>query len=230
MVGESFLNSKWNGESWDSSQSRFSSLISEVRKLESRDTEMTCSGPCKRLMAKWGPWRGHLYFMTTAPSTPWPSISKHWFIPFYSSHTSVSHHIYLSCVSFSWILYLTLTSGTIFFPSSSQKHTLLSTHYPSDNALSLDLTNTRNTVPISMLFPHSRWPSHPWNVVHLCDCLAHSSLAFTVQPSCKVASSTPSFLALNSAPASTCVPVLLSHLKMNTQTLAWFLSHSKFYS
>lgn len=127
MVGESFLNSKWNGESWDSSQSRFSSLISEVRKLESRDTEMTCSGPCKRLMAKWGPWRGHLYFMTTAPSTPWPSISKHWFIPFYSSHTSVSHHIYLSCVSFSWILYLTLTSGTLLFLSSSWSHTLPST-------------------------------------------------------------------------------------------------------
>lgn len=90
--------------------------------MESRDTEMTCSGPCKRLMAKRGPWRGHLYFMTTAPSTPRPSISKHWFIPFYSSHTSVSHHIYLSCVGFSRILFLTLTSGTLFFPSSSRTH------------------------------------------------------------------------------------------------------------
>lgn len=174
--------------------------------MESRDTEMTCSGPCKRLMAKRGPWRGHLYFMTTAPSTPRPSISKHWFIPFYSSHTSVSHHIYLSCVGFSRILFLTLTSGTLFFPSSSCTP-LPSTHYSSDNALSPDLTNTRNTVPVSMLFPHSHWPSHPWNVIHLCDCLAHSSLAFTVQPSCKVASSTPSFLALNSA---LLVPVYLS--------------------
>lgn len=170
-----------------------------MRKLESRDTEMTCSGPCKWLMAKWGPWRGHLYFMTAASSTPLPSISKHWFFPCYSSHTSVPLHIYLSCVSVSWILYLNLTSGTLFFPSSSQSHTLPSTHYSSDNALSPDLTNTRNTVPVSMLFPHSHWPSHPWNVIHLYDCLAHSSLASTVQPSYKVASSTPSFLALNSA-------------------------------
>lgn len=146
------------GESWDSSQSGFSSLISELRKLEWRDTEMTCSGPCKWLMAKWRPWRGPLYFMTTALSTPLPSISKHWFIPSFSSHTSVPYHIYLSCVSFSWILYLTLTSGTLFFPSSSQSHTWPSTHYPSDNVLSPDLTNTRNTVPIYLLFPYSHWP------------------------------------------------------------------------
>lgn len=175
--------------------------------MESRDTEMTCSGPCKRLMAKRGPWRGHLYFMTTAPSTPRPSISKHWFIPFYSSHTSVSHHIYLSCVSFSRILFLTLTSGTLFFPSSSRTHYRAPIILQIMHSVQTFLTNTRNTVPVSMLFPHSHWPSHPWNVIHLCDCLAHSSLAFTVQPSCKVASSTPSFLALNSA---LLVPVHLS--------------------
>ena len=65
---------------------------------------------------------------------------------------------------------------------------------------SVQTLETRGTLcPSTYCFHIATGHSYPWNVIDFCDCLAHSSLTFTVQPSCKVVSSIPSFLALNSA-------------------------------